>query len=258
MHWIIDLFIQIAVAIVFGFGFGLLMLKVIGRKTDAGIFRWSFVVLLNIFLGWLIYMANEEFVDARSGLTVEYYQYELDANLMNQIALISSIFFFVVSWALVLLWDSNLNAVYKWAGLSLVAYLIIAIFALSISENRLSAQANSLAIKEVEALCKIAQTSLDEMDQAIKSNRDFSSIYSNIRSGSENLSYASSQIRYASPFLSDLSDQMMADWLADHLVSIEESADSVFIDKVVSDSDYRFEDDPRSYNWFKEDLSCTS
>ena len=258
MHWIIDLLIQIAVAIAFGFGFGLLMLKVIGSKKDAGIFRWSFVVLINIFLGWMICLTNEGFVDARSGLTVEYYQYELDGNLMNQIALISSIFFFVVSWAIVLVWESNLDTVFKWAVLGLVAYLIIAIFALSINENRLSAQANSLAIKEVEALCKIAQTSLDEMDEAIKSNRDFSSIYSNIRSGGENLSYASSQIRYASPFLSNLSDQMMADWLADHLVLIKDSSESVFIDKVISDSDNRFEDDPRSYNWFNEDLSCTS
>jgi len=258
MHWIIDLLIQIAVAIAFALGFGLLMLKVIGSKADAGIFNWSFVALMNIFVGWLIYNFNEGFVDARSGLTVEYYQYELDGNLMNQIALISSVFFFVVSWAIVLLPDSNAYTVFKRAGLSLVASLIIVIFMLNISENRLSVQANSLAIKDVEALCKIAQTSLDEMDQAIKSNRDFSSIYSDIRSGSENLSYAASQISYASPFLTDFSDRMMSNWLAKQLVSIEESADSVFIDKVISDSDYSFEDDAQWFNWFKEDLSCAS
>jgi hypothetical protein len=258
MHWIIDLLIQIAVAIAFAFGFGLLMLKVIGSKADAGIFKWSFVALLNIFVGYLIYSLNEGFVDAQSGLTVEYYQYELDGNLMNQISLISSVFFFVVSWAMVLLWDSSADTVFKRVGISFVASLIISIIVLNVSENRLSAQANSFAIKDVEALCEIAQTSLDKMDLAIKSNSDFSSIYSDIRSGSENLSYAASQISYASPFLTDFSDRMMADWLAEYLVSLEESADSVFIDKVVSDSDYSFEDDPRSYNWFKEDLSCAS
>lgn len=258
MHWIIDLLIQIAVAIACGFAFGLIMLKVFGSKADAGIFKWSIVFLMNILAGWLIYMDNEGFVEARSGLTVEYYQYELDGNLMNQISLISSVLFFVISWAVVLLADASADKALKRAGLSIVATIVISILILNFSENRLSVQANSYAMKDVEELCKIAQTSLDEMDLAIKSNRDFASTYSFIRSGSENLSYAASQIGYASPFLTDYSDRMMANWLAEKLVSIRESSDKVFINKVISDSDYSFESDSQSYDWFKEDLSCTS
>lgn len=256
MHWIIDLLIGLAV--VFAFGFGLLMLKVIYSKANARTLHWSLLVLINIFVGWLIYIFNEGFLEARSGLTEESYHYELDGVLMNQIALISSVFFFVVSWAMVLLQDSKEDKVFKRAGLSLIAAIVIAIFMLNISENRLSVQANSFATKEIEGLCKSEQTSLDEMDLAIKSNRDFSSIYSVIRSSSKNLSFAAIQIGIASPHLTGYVDQMMADSLVKLLVSIEESADSVFIDKVTSDSDYSFEDDPRSYNWFKEDLSCAS
>ena len=228
---------------------------------------WILFVLLNLGAGMVFWLAHDSFKVARSGLVkgetvygVHKYDEEINEILQNQIWLISVILFFLYSWTFVWLLSisdfSLLEAKQKPIAIFLIATLIISFYGLNKSKKNLNEQARAYSVSHVFDLCKDAQKTLNEMESALNSNKDYTWMYEQIRSGRENLVFTAYQIERQSEHLSESFYGEYATQLEDRVNFVAEQASDTFIAKVLPDLYLTFDQDVIYSLMFKEDFRC--
>jgi hypothetical protein len=272
MSLLIDMLQGVVVLVLLGVGFVMVVGVIIDNLQKTFDFKdhrigWVLFFILNLAVGIVIWLANSKFLPARSGLTKSEsinlaHDYDRDINeiLQNQIWLIGTVLFFFSSWFTLRIFGgdnpSTLKELQKPIALCLVSTLAISFFGLTESKRRLNEQAGKHSISHISKMCKDAQTTLNEMGNALDSNMDYASIYEEIRSGKEDLVFIASQVSIQTKYLPNSYSGIITNNLEERIIVIAEQANDVLISKILWDMYTTYPQDENSSVMFQEDFKC--
>lgn len=254
------LFIQIAISIFIGLGLGILVAIWLSDRFGESLKKKSLALTIHFSIFIILFRLNDNFSTARSGLSQEYYRWEVEKILDNQVFLLGLVWFLIAS---VFILPQFANTPWrKIKNRTIFALVVLSVISFSIifrSNSSLRAQALEFANTDVQNYCIAANESLRKMNSLINSDTYLTYRYEAFRSESVNaLDYYKIQIGHLADYIDE--NYWLESWMPrfyeEQIESLNSVADEVFIASLLPDLEYGVGTSGTYKTWFAESLEC--